>query len=79
MVMHQPIRGLESSESLKESVLPIGLVWNPQNGTIFLNAQAGNLQLMDPNTNSMLFNVCETAFFSLKYLLFLNNIFNNTL
>ena len=53
-VKHEPII---NSDSLKESVLPTGLVPDPRTGGFFLNAQAGSLQLFDPHRNSMIFNV----------------------
>lgn len=59
LVKHDPIRGLESTEPVKESVLPTGLVWDPRSEGIFFNAQAGFLQLFDPQQNSMMFNVCR--------------------
>jgi hypothetical protein len=53
-VKHEPIL---NSESLKESVMPTGLVPEPRTGGFFLNAQAGSLQLYDPHRNTMIFNV----------------------
>jgi hypothetical protein len=57
LVKHDPIRGIEETESKKESVMPTGLVFDPRSQGIFLNAQAGFLQLFDPQKNSMIFNV----------------------
>jgi hypothetical protein len=57
LAKHGPIRGLEQTESKKESVLPTGLVYDPRSHGIFLNSQAGFLQLYDPQRASMIFNV----------------------
>jgi hypothetical protein len=53
VMKHDPIRGLEGVESL----LPVGLVWDPRSRGIFFNGQAGHLQLFDLEHNSIIFNV----------------------
>ena len=63
LVKHDPIKALDESPpdeaplGLAESILPTGLVWDPRSRGVFLNGQAGFLQLFDPHRSTMLFNM----------------------
>ena len=53
VMKHDPISGLKGLESL----LPVGLVWDPCSRGIFFNGQTGHLQLFDLEHSSIIFNV----------------------
>ncbi len=55
LMKHDPIRGLEG----KESLMPVGLIWDPRSRGIFFNGQAGHLQLFDLEHSSVVFNVTQ--------------------